>query len=195
MDAYDESGVTKLPDSGITKRALANALKELVVTEPFSKISVADICEKCDMNRKSFYYHFKDKYDLVNWIFDTEFIAVAVKKDYDNYWDRVAGICQYFYTNHNFYRKVLNVSGQNSFYDHFSEVVRPAIAYRMEGVFFSDKARELQANFFSDALVMAVQRWLQDKEPMPVGEFVEQVRLCMHLFLDRLNQLKEENVI
>ena len=42
---------------------------------------------------------------------------------------------------------------------------------------------------------MAVQRWLQDKEPMPVGEFVEQVRLCMQLFLDRLNQLKEENVI
>ena len=181
--------------------------KKLVIDEPNAEIvkesfaryangeSVADICEKCDMNRKSFYYHFKYKYDLVNWIFDTEFIAVAVKKDYDNYWDRVAGICQYFYTNHNFYRKVLNVSGQNSFYDHFSEVVRPAIAYRMEGVFFSDKARELQANFFSDALVMAVQRWLQDKEPMPVGEFVEQVRLCMQLFLDRLNQLKEENVI
>lgn len=55
-----------MADSNITKRALAHALKELMEEKNFSKISVADICEKCDMNRKSFYYHFKDKYDLVN---------------------------------------------------------------------------------------------------------------------------------
>lgn len=57
-----------MADSNITKRALAAALKELMEQKPFSKINVADICEKCGMNRKSFYYHFKDKYDLVNWI-------------------------------------------------------------------------------------------------------------------------------
>ena len=65
-----------MADSNITKRALAEALKELMEEKSFSKISVADICGKCNMNRKSFYYHFKDKYDLVNWIFDTEFISV-----------------------------------------------------------------------------------------------------------------------
>ena len=27
------------------------------------------------MNRKSFYYHFKDKFDLVNWIFDVEYLS------------------------------------------------------------------------------------------------------------------------
>ena len=53
-----------MADSNITKKALASALKELMETVPFSKISIGDICEKCDMNRKSFYYHFKDKYDL-----------------------------------------------------------------------------------------------------------------------------------
>ena len=58
-----------MADSNITKRALAAALKELMEQKPFSKINVAEICEKCGMNRKSFYYHFKDKYDLVNWIF------------------------------------------------------------------------------------------------------------------------------
>ena len=66
-----------MADSNITKKALADALKELMDTKPFHKISVSDICERCQMNRKSFYYHFKDKYDLMNWIYDTEFIGVA----------------------------------------------------------------------------------------------------------------------
>ena len=50
-----------MADSNITKRALASALKQLMEKEPFSKISVCDICEACDMKRQSFYYHFKDK--------------------------------------------------------------------------------------------------------------------------------------
>ena len=64
-----------MADSNITKRALATALKELMEEVPFEKIQVALICERCNMNRKSFYYHFKDKYDLLNWIFDIEIIT------------------------------------------------------------------------------------------------------------------------
>ena len=60
-------------ESGVTKKVLAYALKNLMETRPLNKITVGDICEACDMNRKSFYYHFQDKYDLVNWIFYTEF--------------------------------------------------------------------------------------------------------------------------
>ena len=56
-------------------------------TKPFSQISVSDICGKCEMNRKSFYYHFKDKYDLVNWIYRTEFIAAARQKEYADGWN------------------------------------------------------------------------------------------------------------
>jgi AcrR family transcriptional regulator len=46
-----------LAASNITKQALATALRELMQEEPFDKIQVAQICERCDMNRKSFYYH------------------------------------------------------------------------------------------------------------------------------------------
>ena len=58
-----------MADSNIAKNALAASMKKLMSKNPFSKISVGDICEDCGMNRKSFYYHFRDKYDLVNWIF------------------------------------------------------------------------------------------------------------------------------
>ena len=59
-----------MPYSNATKQAFADALRKLLEQKPFAKISVSHICEECGMNRKSFYYHFKDKYDLVNWIFD-----------------------------------------------------------------------------------------------------------------------------
>ena len=66
-----------MAESIITKKALATSLKDLLETMPFEKVTIADICEGCGMNRKSFYYHFRDKYDLVNWIFDTEFLEIA----------------------------------------------------------------------------------------------------------------------
>ncbi len=44
---------------------------------PFDKIQMTDICDRCGMNRKNFYYHLKVKYDLLNWIFDTEIISFA----------------------------------------------------------------------------------------------------------------------
>ena len=64
-----------MADSNITKNALATSLKNLMKEKPFEKISVSDICDACGMNRKSFYYHFKDKYDLVNWIFLVGFLS------------------------------------------------------------------------------------------------------------------------
>ena len=54
-----------MANSNITKHALAAALKTLMADRPFAKISVGDICEACGMSRKSFYYHFQDKYELL----------------------------------------------------------------------------------------------------------------------------------
>ena len=68
-----------MANSTVTKRALAKALKELMAEKPFSRISVSEIAEKCSINRKSFYYHFKDKYDLIDWIFESEFIEKVRK--------------------------------------------------------------------------------------------------------------------
>lgn len=106
-----------LADSNITKRALAVALKGLIESRPFSKISIGDICEQCEISRKSFYYHFKDKYDLVNWIFYSEFAIIAERKEYTLGWNFLEDLCKYFYNNHDFYRKTFHVTGQNPFSD------------------------------------------------------------------------------
>ena len=111
-----------MADSNITKRALASALKELMNEKPFARISVSDICTKCEMNRKSFYYHFKDKYNLVNWIYNTEFLSVVRHKEYESGWGLLDELCEYFYENRDFYRKTFKVDGQNSFSDYFHAI-------------------------------------------------------------------------
>ena len=53
--------------SQVTKRALEQSLKNLLLKKPLTKITVGDIAEDCGINRMTFYYHFKDIYDLVEW--------------------------------------------------------------------------------------------------------------------------------
>ena len=50
-----------------TKYALEASLKRLLLQKPLNKITIADIAEDCGINRMTFYYHFKDIYDLVEW--------------------------------------------------------------------------------------------------------------------------------
>ena len=53
--------------SQVTKRALEQSLKNLLLKKPLTKITINDIAEDCGINRMTFYYHFKDIYDLVEW--------------------------------------------------------------------------------------------------------------------------------
>lgn len=53
-----------------TKMALADSIRELMVTIPLDKITVREIVEQCGITRQTFYRYFKDKYDLVTWYFD-----------------------------------------------------------------------------------------------------------------------------
>lgn len=50
-----------------TKLALENALKTLLLKKSLDKITINDLTKECGLNRMTFYYHFKDIYDLVEW--------------------------------------------------------------------------------------------------------------------------------
>ena len=72
--------------SQMTKRALVASLKELMAEKPLDKITVTDLTEHCGVNRMTFYYHFKDIYDLVEWACVEEATRVlAGKKTYDTW--------------------------------------------------------------------------------------------------------------
>ncbi len=72
--------------SQVTKRALEQSLKNLLLKKPLSKITISDLTEDCGMNRMTFYYHFKDIYDLVEWTCLTDAKrALDEKKTYDTW--------------------------------------------------------------------------------------------------------------
>jgi probable dihydroxyacetone kinase regulator len=55
-----------------TKLLFAEAIQDIIKTTPLSKLRVKDLCDKCGTERQTFYYHFKDKFDLVGWIFEQD---------------------------------------------------------------------------------------------------------------------------
>lgn len=75
-----------LPMSQMTKRALEASLKELLRHKPLDKITVSDLTDHCGVNRMTFYYHFKDIYDLVEWCCEEDAArALAGQKTYDTW--------------------------------------------------------------------------------------------------------------
>ncbi|MDD6262720.1 MAG: TetR/AcrR family transcriptional regulator C-terminal domain-containing protein [Clostridiales bacterium] len=64
-----------------TKKALAAALKKAMETKKLSKITVSELIAQCNINRKTFYYHFEDIYALLKWMLEEE--AIEVVKQYD----------------------------------------------------------------------------------------------------------------
>ncbi|MGI6212786.1 MAG: TetR-like C-terminal domain-containing protein [Anaerovoracaceae bacterium] len=58
--------------SALTEKALAASLKKLLAKKTLDKITVKDITDDCGVNRQTFYYHFHDVYDLVEWIFEED---------------------------------------------------------------------------------------------------------------------------
>lgn len=168
-----------MPDSNITKKALAAALKSLMQTQAFEKISVGEICEMCELSRKSFYYHFKDKYDLVNWIYYNEFVAVVSQKEYDIAWDLLQDLCGYLYENRSFYRKSFYLSEQNPFTDYFTSCIAMVLEDDICEIFASQENLDFYIGFYTDAFVVAIRKWIMDSEPMEPSRFCHSLKTCL----------------
>lgn len=53
-----------------TKVLFADTLKEMMKYKELKDIHIGELCDACGMNRRTFYYHFQDKYDLMAWLWD-----------------------------------------------------------------------------------------------------------------------------
>ena len=174
-----------MADSNTTKKLLATALKELMNEMSFQKITIAEICGRCNMSRKSFYYHFRDKYDLVNWIFDSEYLSTSPTRNDsmntldDSRWELIENLCWYFYSNKQFYSKVFRIKGQNSFTEYFRELTMPLLEARVEMITNDKKSVSFCTAFYADALLSALERWIVEYNTIPPDELIELLKRCV----------------
>ena len=165
-----------MSDSMTSKLALAASLKGLMSKQPLEKITIGDICASCGMSRKGFYYHFKDKFDLVNWIFYTEFVSPYLAGPRGNVWTFYEKICAYFEKNKLFYSNAFAVEGQNSFSDYFSETIHPLARQRLMELYGEGGDYDFYATFFTDAIRVSLARWLKEQQGISTREFVRLIR-------------------
>lgn len=97
-----------------TKIKLAQALKELIRTEPFEKITISDITEKCNVHRQTFYYHFQDRYELLDWLLYKElFIPLAEGFTFDNMYEKLLTMFSTMFDDKKFYQNALKINRED----------------------------------------------------------------------------------
>ena len=162
-----------MADSGITRRALAQALKQLMREQPFEKVSVGEICEACDMNRKSFYYHFTGKSDLINWILDTEFREyLETTPEEEQGWEVMEMLASYFYRERLFYKTILLSTG----YATLMNIMLPVISKYIRDMLEVHGGNDEFIVLASDGLLAAIFRWLLSPNVEKPDVFVSDLR-------------------
>ena len=153
-------------------------MKKLMRQRPFEKISVSDICNDCGINRKSFYYHFRDKYDLVNWIFYVGFVGGMDVVNYENVWDLLSDILHYFYSEREFYYAALQIEGQNSFRDYLVETMTPVAEFFLRNTLPDNQDDDFYITFILDALLASLIRWLSGeyRQSMDADAYILKLR-------------------
>lgn len=152
-----------MANSNITKKALAQSLKELGASKILDKITVADITEHCGVNRQTFYYHFDDKYELLNWIYTQDlFIPLTRDLTFENWGDKLVQLFQYMKQQKSFFMNTIK-SSNNFFAEYtnkiFAELFKKAIVELNMYSHLNEKEQDIYARFFAYGLTGVVVDW------------------------------------
>lgn len=153
-----------MSESIITKKALSEGLKELMKHKSFSKISIADITQQCGLNRQTFYYHFQDKYELLNWIYYNEAIVpLTVDLTFDTWGRKLLEMLRTMKRESYFYENALKSPGGNEFESYllsFSRELAGSIFKKLDTEHrITEEDIEFYAKFFSFGIVGMIVLW------------------------------------
>jgi probable dihydroxyacetone kinase regulator len=151
--------------SQTTKKALAASLKKLLAEKPLDSITVVDIAEDCEVNRQTFYYHFNDIYDLIDWIYKSEAAkALDGKKTYDSWQQGFLQIFEYVLDNKIFVMKTFHSSSLEHLvhylYDETYDLLIGVIEEKSAGMGVREDDKEFIANFYKYAFVGLMLEWI-----------------------------------
>lgn len=151
--------------SEITKQKMANGLKELMITIPFSKITVSDITDHCKIHRQTFYYHFQDKYELLNWLINNDLLTIFTDDFcYENMYDKFLQAFEVMYQNKKFYQNAFKIN-LNVLFEYVSKISTSVLETVIQNIAekhgISSKAENINtiSEFFGFGFAGVVMSW------------------------------------
>lgn len=177
-----------MANNRITKETFAKALKELLQERPLAKISVKDITSHCEISRNAFYYHFQDKYELINWIFYDDMLRNANSfNNPANLTNSFVDVCKCLYKNREFYMACFQYVGQNSLFETIQNLyyelwkLNLDMRYTESKVKLSEDELDLMAKLNAYALVGIITDWVKKGMHNNYMTYFESVRQLLDM--------------
>ena len=153
--------------SEVTKRALEQSLKNLLLKKPLNKITINDIAEDCGIKRMTFYYHFKDIYDLIEWsCVEDARRALEGKKTYDTWQQGFLQIFEAVRENKPFIMNVYHCVDRAQVEKYLTpltdELLMGVIEEKSRGVQVRSEDKEFIARIFSYCFIGMMLDWIRD---------------------------------
>ena len=171
--------------SQVTKRALEASLKNLLLKKPLEKITINDITEDCGINRMTFYYHFKDIYDLIEWccVEDAK-KALEGKKTYDTWQQGFLQIFEAVLDNKpfilNVYHSVSREQVEIYLYKLTYDLLIGVVEEKSEGMNVREEDKRFIADFYKYAFVGLMLDWVKHDMKGDPHRIIEDLSVVMH---------------
>lgn len=171
--------------SQVTKRTLEASLKNLLLKKPLDKITINDITEDCGINRMTFYYHFKDIYDLIEWAcVEDATRALDGKKTYDTWQDGFLQIFEAVLDNRpfimNVYRSVSREQVEIYLYKLTYNLLIGVVEEKAEGLNVKDEDKKFIADFYKFAFVGLMLDWIRGDMKENPQSIIDRLGSLMH---------------
>lgn len=166
--------------SDITKRAMSAALKNLLKEKKLNKITVQDIADECGINRQTFYYHFQDIYDLVEWtcIEDTEKV-LKENRTYDTWQEGFLSVFDLAKKDKTFidniYRSVSLEMLEQYLYRLVYPLLKNVVDEKANGQTVREENKKYIADFYKYAFVGVLLEWIRNDMAESPRQIVDRV--------------------
>lgn len=150
-----------------TKKAIAYAFKNLLKEKKLTKITINDIAKKCDINRQTFYYHFQDIQDLVEWICVEEANRMLENNSNCETWEeKFLAVFYLLYEEKSFvvniYHSVSLEILRKNLYTMVYPIMYEEIDKISQGMNCKEEDKVFVTNFYKYAFVAIVLQWIED---------------------------------
>ena len=168
-----------------TKHALEASLKKLLLHKPLDKITINDITADCGISRMSFYYHFKDIYDLVEWIcVEDGKRALQDKKTYDTWQEGMCQIFEVVLENKpfimNVYRCVSRDKIESYLYKLTFGLIVDVVEEKCVGTSVAEEDKAFIAEFYKYGFVGMMLDWIAQGMKADYKEIMDRLSVAVH---------------